>query len=252
MKLYNSMQFSRFLMLHFSFFIFHFSLLIPINLMSQQTGKYFKVEVRQDVVLESWFLLYLPEGYDTINRQWPLLLFLHGSGECGNMLVLVKKQGPPKLIEYGKSFPFIVVSPQCPEGQRWSVEVLDMLLDEMVRQYRVDTNHIVVTGLSMGGTGTWDLAVAYPERFAAIAPICGRADPGDAGRIKNLPIWVFHGAKDDIVPPEVSENMVKALKALGSPVKFTVYPDAGHDSWTETYDNPEFWDWLIKQSLSGH
>jgi predicted peptidase len=231
----------------FAFLIFNFSFIIPLKLMSQQTGEYFQLEIRKYVILESRFLLYLPEGYDTINRQWPLLLFLHGSGERGNILEMVKKHGPPKMIEYGHKFPFIVVSPQCPEDQRWSEEVMDMLLDEMVRCYRIDTNRIVVTGLSMGGTGTWDLAIAYPGRFAAIAPICGRADPKEAARIKDLPIWVFHGAKDDIVPLEMSENMVNALKALGSPVKFTVYPDAGHDSWTETYNNPELWEWLEAQ-----
>ena len=231
----------------FSFFVFHFSLLIPLIGQSQQTGHYIRVEVEKDVFLESRFLLYLPEGYDTLNRKWPLLLFLHGSGERGTVIEMVKKHGPPKLIEYGRSFPFIVVSPQCPEDQDWSVDVLDMLLDELVIRYKVDTGQIFVTGLSRGGTGTWNLAVAYPERFAAIAPICGRANPANASMIKDLPVWVFHGAKDDIVPLEDSENMVKALKALGSPVKFTVYPEAGHDSWTETYDNPELWEWFMEQ-----
>jgi predicted peptidase len=163
------------------------------------------------------------------------------------MLEFVKTNGPPMLIEHGKSFPFIVVSPQCPEEQRWSVEVLDMLLDEMVSKYRVDKNCIMVTGLSMGGQGTWNLAFAYPGRFAAIVPICSRTDPSQAEKIKDLPVWVFHGAKDDVVPLSESENMVNALKALGSPVKFTAYPDAGHDSWTETYENPELWDWMMEQ-----
>ena len=235
------------LILFFSFLIFNFSFLIPMKVMSQQTGKYFKVEVKKDVELETWFLLYLPEGYDTINRKWPLLLFLHGAGENGDILEMVKKNGPPKMIEFGRSFPYIVVSPQCPQDEKWSVEVLDMLLDEMENRYRVDKKCIFVTGLSSGGTGTWDLAFAYPKRFAAIVPICGRVDPKKASVIKNLPVWVFHGAKDDIVPAEVSENMVNALKAVGSPVKFTLYPEAGHDSWTEAYDSPELWKWLEEQ-----
>jgi len=214
---------------------------------SQQTGMNFKVEVRKHVTLETTFLLYLPQGYDPKGRLWPLLLFLHGAGETGDMLDMVKKNGPPKMIEHGYKFPLIVVSPQCPDDQTWSLEVLDMLLDEMALRYRVDTNRIYVTGLSMGGTATWKLAVAYPGRFAAIVPVCGRVDPQDAPRIKDLPVWAFHGAKDDIVPPEISENMVNALKTLGSPVKFTLYPDANHDSWTETYDNPELWEWLEEQ-----
>jgi predicted peptidase len=229
------------------FLIFSFSFVIPMIVNSQQTGMYFKVEVRKHVTLETNFLLYLPEGYDLEKRQWPLLLFLHGRGESGDMLDFVKKYGPPGMIEHGYKFPFIVVSPQCPEGQNWSVEVLDMLLNEMVRIYRVDTNRIYVTGLSMGGTATWDLAVDFPWRFAAIVPICGRVDPGKAERIKNLPVWVFHGAKDDIIPVEISETMVKALKALGSPVKFTLYPEANHDSWTEAYNSPELWKWLEEQ-----
>jgi len=221
--------------------------------MSQQKGMSFKVEVRKDVFLESKFLLYLPDGYDKYGeKKWPLLLFLHGSGERGEWLELVKKYGPPNLIEFGKSFPFIVVSPQCPEEERWSVEVLDMLLDEMVERFHVDENCIMVTGLSMGGEGTWNLAYAYPDRFAAIVPVCGWTDPSQAEKIKDLPIWVFHGAKDDVVPFSESEDMVNALKALRSPVRFTVYPEANHDSWTEAYENEALWEWLSMIVMGCH
>ena len=102
-----------------------------------------------------------------------------------------------------------------------------------------------MTGLSMGGAGTWDLAITYPKRFAAIAPVCGFTDTTNAAEIKDLPVWVFHGAKDDVVSPEESINMVNALTALGSPVKFTLYPEADHDSWTETYNNQELYDWMM-------
>jgi predicted peptidase len=230
------------------FFTISFSLFTIPGAMAQQEAKYVKVEVKKGQFLESNFLLYLPEGYvkkDT--KEWSLLLFLHGAGECGDFIELVKKNGPPMLIEQGKQFPFIVVSPQCPEEPRWSVEVLDMLLDYLVEEYNIDENCIFVTGLSMGGRGTWELAMAYPKRFAAIVPICGWADVTQADKIKDLPVWVFHGAKDDIVPPFESENMVNALKALGSPVKFTLYPEANHDSWTDTYNNPEMWQWLMEQ-----
>jgi predicted peptidase len=230
-----------------AFLIFNFSFLIPLQMKSQQTAMYFKVEVRKHVTLETNFLLYLPDGYDPKGGPWPLLLFLHGAGETGDMLEFVKKYGPPKMIEHGYKFPFIVVSPQCPDDQVWSVEVLDMLLNEMERRYRVDAGRVYVTGLSMGGTAAWKLAAAYPGRFAAIVPVSGQADPADAPKIKDMPVWVFHGAKDDIHPPQESQNMVNALKALGSPVKFTLYPDAGHDSWTEAYNNPELWEWLVEQ-----
>jgi predicted peptidase len=230
-----------------SLFVFHFSLFTPDKVMSQQKGMSFKVEVKKGVYLEAKFLLYLPKGYDNSNEKYPLLLFLHGMDESGDWLELVKMHGPPKLVEQGKDFPFIIVSPQCPDTTGWKVDVLDMLLDEMVRRYRVNENCIFVTGLSMGGAGTWELAFAYPERFAAIVPLCGWADPVNAKKIKDLPVWVFHGAKDDVVPPEQSINMVNALKALGNPVKFTLYPDADHDSWTKAYDEPELWKWLMEK-----
>jgi predicted peptidase len=237
--------------IYFSIFTLHSSLFTLHSSMAQQTGNMLKIETSKGNILQSRFLLYLPQGYDTLDRSWPLLLFLHGSGERGELLELVKRNGPPKQIEEGRQFPFIVVSPQCPEDQRWSVEVLDMLLQHMVEKYRVDTGRIYVTGLSMGGQGTWELAFAYPERFAAIVPICGWADPGRARLIRHLPAWVFHGAKDDVVPLEESEKMVGALKAHGSPVKFTVYPEAGHDAWTEAYESEEMWEWLLEQK-KGH
>lgn len=192
------------------------------------------------------YLLYLPIGYAESDRRWPLVLFLHGSGECGDSLERVKMHGPPKLVEGGKQFPFILVSPQSP-GRGWSVEALAALLDELAGTLRVDPDRIYLTGLSMGGYGTWALAAAHPERFAAIAPICGGGCSADARRLKNLPIWVFHGAQDSTVPLSHSQEMVDALKVTGAQPRFTIYPDAGHDSWTETYDNPEFYDWLLSQ-----
>ena len=120
---------------------------------------------------------------------------------------LVKKHGPPKLADQGKKLPFIVVSPQCPANEWWSVEVLDALLREVASQYKVDTDRIVVTGLSMGGYGTWNLATAYPDRFAAIAPICGGGNPLEACKLKNVPVWVFHGAKDPVVPLKSSQEL---------------------------------------------
>jgi len=123
------------------------------------------------------------------------------------------------------------------------------LLDDIVERYRIDEERVYVTGLSMGGFGTWALAGASPERFAAIAPICGGGRRSDARRIAQakLPTWVFHGAKDRVVPFEESQHMVDILEKLGGDVKFTVYPKAQHDSWTETYNNPELYTWLLSQ-----
>ncbi|MCH5375960.1 MAG: prolyl oligopeptidase family serine peptidase [Planctomycetes bacterium] len=192
------------------------------------------------------YLLYLPDGYDD-HESWPLILFLHGSGERGDDLNQVKKHGPPKILESRKDFPFIVVSPQCPAGRRWEPFDLTALLDDVVSRYKVDEDRIYVTGLSMGGFGTWALAARTPDRFAAIVPICGGGEPGWARRLSKIPVWVFHGAKDTAVPIERSEEMVKALQAAEGNVQFTIYPEAGHDCWTETYDNPKLYEWLLQQ-----
>lgn len=193
------------------------------------------------------YLLSLPENYEK-QDAWPLLIFLHGSGERGDDLKLVKKHGPPKLIDAGQKFPFIVVSPQCPSNQRWQASVLDRLLDDLQKRLKVDPKRVYLTGLSMGGQGTWSWAAQSRERFAAIIPICGRGDRTWGQRLAGLPTWVFHGVKDTAVPFETSEQMVKALKRAGSDPKFTVYPEASHDSWTETYENPEVFKWLLQQS----
>lgn len=213
----------------------------------KQTVHNFSKEIK--VTVSANYLLYLPKDYSENNESYPLVLFLHGAGERGNDLEKVKVHGLPRLINEGKEFPFIVVSPQCPEEVFWSTDVLSALLDEIEANYRVDKNRIYVTGLSMGGNGTWSLALAEPNRFAAIAPVCGWSVPSVACTIKHLPIWVFHGAKDDVVPISASEIMVERLKTCDGNVKFTVYPEANHDSWTETYNNEELYKWFLEQSL---
>ena len=192
------------------------------------------------------YLLALPADYAT-QESWPLVLFLHGAGERGDDLELVKKHGPPKLISEGKKFPFIVVSPQCPNDVWWEPIELTALLDDVISKHKVDENRICVTGLSMGGFGTWRLAAYTPQRFAAIAPICGGGEPHWARRFPHLPTWAFHGAKDTGVPLERSQTMVDALTEKGGEPRLTVYADAGHDSWTETYQNPELYRWLLAQ-----
>ncbi len=203
-----------------------------------------RLDAQIHVVLD--YLLYLPAEYQ-MKDSWPLVLFLHGAGERGNDLELVKTHGPPKLIEEGKSFPFIVVSPQCPKDRNWQPMELTALVDEIVAKQKVDIDRIYVTGLSMGGFGTWALAAATPERFAAIIPVCGGGEVINTRRLTQLPVWVFHGAKDPVVPLKRSEDMVEALKKSNGNVKFTVYPDALHDSWTATYENPEVYTWLLEQ-----
>lgn len=229
-------------------------ILTPARAISQSNTAPFLEQTFQRTIMltvSSDYLLYLPQSYnDDTTKMWPLVLFLHGKGERGKNLELVKRNGPTKSVAGGKEFEFILLAPQCPDNDTWSVETLRALLDEVEEGYRVDSNRIYLTGLSLGGWGIWNLAIAYPERFAAIAPVCGRTDRYMVERVcrlNNIPTWVFHGAKDDVVPLSDSEAMVKALQACGGDVKFTVYPDANHNSWDATYDNPEFYEWLLSQ-----
>jgi len=201
--------------------------------------------------VELRYLLYLPDGYDTSERDWPLLIFLHGSGERGSELDSLKIYGPPMMIEQGHDFPFIVASPQCPAGQWLTLEELVALLDELTESYRVDADRVYVTGLSLGGRATWALAAAIPDRLAAIVPICGRGRPDTAEQIGDMAIWVFHGAKDGTVPLSSSTEMVNALYSAGSNPRFTVYPEAGHrQAWEKAYADPALWTWLEAQSRS--
>lgn len=200
----------------------------------------------RQVTLTLDYLLYLPPDYEQ-KDSWPLLVFLHGAGERGNDLNRVKAHGPAKLVEQGRDFPFVIVSPQCPEGQWWPVlgrEVI-ALIDEMLERYKIDPDRVYLTGLSMGGYGTWAIASAWPDRFAAIVPVCGGGRPFTAANLKKVPVWAFHGAKDSVVPFSESLQMVEAVNQAGGKAILTVYPDAEHDSWTRTYDNPDLYQWLL-------
>lgn len=192
------------------------------------------------------YLLHLPPGYEESQQTWPTIFFLHGAGERGHDPELVRRHGVPKIIEEQPGFPFIVVSPQCPANRWWSLEWLDALFDEVLVQYRIDLKRIYLTGLSMGGFATWAWAIEQPERFAALAPVCGGGNPLEAPKIKDIPVWAFHGARDDVVPLRKSKEMIAALKACGVAAKLTVYPNAGHDSWTAAYANPKLYEWFLK------
>ncbi len=204
------------------------------------------------------YLLYLPEGYAAArDQQWPLILFLHGAGERGTNLNAVVINGIPKQLKNGQKIPFVVVAPQCPEGQVWDDQTLLGLVDRTIASHRIDPKRVYLTGLSMGGYGTWSLGCRYPERFAAIAPVCGGGErirlllleDSQKKALKNLGVWAFHGAKDDVVPLEESERMIGAFKKAGNVgSKLTVYPNDGHDAWTHAYAEPELLPWLLKHS----
>lgn len=218
----------------------------------RQQPQSFQATIQKSVSLQ--YLLYTPKDYQDSEKELPLVLFLHGIGERGNDLELLKIFGIPKVIEDGVDFPFLVLSPQCPEDTIWAYELdaLHALLKNIIEKYQIDKSRVYLTGLSMGGNGAWHLAAAYPSMFAALVPICGWADPhlGFPERIhvlKDVPVWAFHGAEDEIVPLQGSEVLVNVLKVKQGNVKFTVYPNTGHDSWTQTYENPELYEWLLRQ-----
>jgi predicted peptidase len=206
------------------------------------------------------YLLYIPRDYGKdATKKWPLLLFLHGYGERGDDLQLLKKHPLPKLLDAQADFPFLVVSPQLSsELFPWTemLEPLKALLDRIAETYAVDRSRISVTGLSMGGAGTWEMGLRYPRAFAALVPIAGfyrlgsREVPADLAALKEVPIWAFHGAADTSVPAWESEILVKALQQMGSNVRFTLYPDADHEqAWLRAYADPALYDWLAAQRL---
>ena len=197
--------------------------------------------------VEFKYLLFLPEGYGQTPKRWPLIMFLHGLGESGDDLEQLKIHGLPKITQTQKDFPFIVVSPQCPKNKWWPEQTEDLIafLDDVISRYDVDKDRVYLTGLSMGGFGTWSLAGTYPDRFAAIAPVCGGGVTFLACRLKDVPIWAFHGAKDPVVPVAESVDMVKAVHDCGGNAKLTIYPEAEHDSWTQTYSSKELYDWFL-------
>lgn len=216
------------------------------------------------------YLLQGPSG-EKPKTGWPLLLFLHGYGECGDDLAKVKKHGPPKLIgRFDELAGCVVVSPQCPRDSWWRTEALKSLVDEVVAaRGDIDTDRLYVTGLSMGGYGIWSFLSRHPDYFAAAVPICGGGNPfnlpanrpGSKVGITNefspaglkkanfLPIWAFHGTEDRSVPVVETETLIRSLRDAGNKhLKFTAYAGAGHvAAWEKAYDNPDTWKWLFSQ-----
>ena len=205
----------------------------------------------ETVVFESLsYYLYFPKDYKSEkNKKFPLLLFLHGGGESGDSLSTIKSNGPPKLIVEGKQFPFLILAPQNPYKMKWwNTRAVAQLLDTIVANNRVDKNRIYLTGLSRGGSAAWEMAVQYPDKFAALAVVCGMTPLPYASWInKDLPIWVFHGDQDKSIPISESVNMVDKLKAMGYNVKFTIYEGVGHNSWEKAYTNEALYSWFVRQ-----
>ena len=203
---------------------------------------------RNNSEIELDYYLYFPNHYKK-NNLFPLLLFLHGAGERGQNLEKVKAHGIPKRIDDGIDFPFIIVAPQCPDGVWWphgkNVDTVLSLIKSLVNNFKINPRQIYGTGLSMGGFGVLELASINPKLFAAIIPICGGIIRNKLSNLYNLPIWLFHGDKDEVVPVESSILIYKWLKKYNKNIRITIYENVTHDSWTQTYENQEIYDWLL-------
>jgi len=194
------------------------------------------------------FLQFLPEDYFTSGEKFPIVIFLHGSGERGTDLDDVKKHGPPDYAMKGHGYPFILIAPQCPDGRWWDTGEVISLTKYLIKSLKVDADRVHITGISMGGFGVWNAVAAEPTLFASAVPICGGGDPTTAPRIKKIPIWAFHGEKDMSVPVQKTKEMEAAvLAAGGKKLRTTYYPDSGHNCWTETYENPAVLAWMMTQ-----
>ncbi len=196
------------------------------------------------------YLLYQPKSYFTNQREeLPLVVFLHGRGERGNDLAILKRQALPKMIaDENAEFPFIMIAPQLPESEEeWYTKDLMALIEEIESEYSVDEDRIYLTGISLGGNGAWKVATDFPDKFAAILPISGWGDASRICRLRNANVWAFHGAKDTLILPERTLEIVERLQYCNSTTWFTIYPNSKHDAWTETYHNENVMNWLLQQ-----
>jgi predicted peptidase len=197
------------------------------------------------------YVVFIPHGYDG-KTEFPIILFLHGAGETkGGTKMPVEVGIGPSIKKQEKTYPFIVVIPQS-EKRTWQASSDDgkraiAILDLTMKELKVDAKRQYLTGLSMGGYGTWSAAAAYPDRWAAIVPICGGGNPKDAEKIKDIPCWCFHGDADPAVPVKRSRDMIEALKNAGGKPKYTEYAGVGHNSWLRAYDEKELIPWLLEQ-----
>lgn len=193
------------------------------------------------------YTLYLPPDYHSQpEKRWPLVIFLHGAGERGHDLTRIRVHGYAKRIAAGEDFPFILAAPQIDGLTYWGnyIESLNHFLDELLATLRIDPLHVCLTGLSMGGTGTWMWAIANPERFASIVPMGGTGVCWAAGNL-NMPVWAFHGELDDVCPPDESVRMVERINQSGGNAKLTIYEGYGHDCWTDAYMRQDLLEFIL-------
>lgn len=198
------------------------------------------------------YLIYLPKDYNKQLKKYPLVIYLHGGSHKGDDLNKLKEYGLPYLVDKGKNFDFILVSPQCPDGKYWSTDNwFEPLYEKIISEYRIDTNKVYLTGVSMGGYGTYIVAMDYPDKFAAIVPLCGGCNDSDTTRIcylKNIPIWAFHGTDDNIIPISETERIVTTLKKCRGNLKFTKLEGEGHGIQYLYEKDDMIYEWMLRQS----
>lgn len=222
------------------------------NLYEEQTVSVQKND--EEIVFQ--YRLLRPET-SASQKKFPLVLFFHGAGERGSDNASQLKYFPTWMTSDAlrKKYPCFILAPQCREGYRWSAVdmTIDMqaamkALDHVIEtEDAIDTDQILVTGLSMGGAATWEVAMRIPERIAAAVPVCGKSEEKYAELAKDVPIWAVHGDADKVIPVDCSRSMVEAVKAAGGNPKYTELPGVGHDSWTAAYHNEELLDWFFRQ-----
>lgn len=193
-------------------------------------------------------LVYLPRDFHRKRlARFSLLIFLHGSGDRGVSPWELQGCGPASLASQGSGLSCVVICPVCPKGMTWDPAWIQSLAQQAIAQYQVDADRIYLSGYSMGAHGTWESACRYPELFAAVVPIAGRGRPEEAAKLRDLPVWAFHGAKDEVIPVSASEDMLSAMREAGGTPKFTLYQERGHDICTEPFLTSELWEWLLRQ-----
>jgi predicted peptidase len=194
------------------------------------------------------YLTYVPSTYPASSVTYPLVIYLHGGSQRGTDLEKLKAYGLPAEVAKGRSFPFIMAAPQCPDGKFWSSENwFDTLYAELTTKYRIDPKRVYLTGISMGGYGTWQTAVAYPDRFAAILPLCGGCDDStQICQIRNVPVWTFHGIADDVIPTHETDRLVRRLRSCKGWVRYSRLAHKGH-SIEYLYEDKRLYAWLLRQ-----
>lgn len=227
-----------------------FSGMLPLYGQQPQPEQQVEMEFTAGDGAKVGYLLYLPKGFQADEEtKLPLMFFLHGRGESNGPLSSVAKWGPPMMAARGDRLPYIIASPQCPKDDWWASETqqvrLGELLDHLTSAYPVDPDRVFLTGLSMGGYGSWTMAARHPDRFAAVVPICGGGDPADAPKLVDVPIWAFHGVDDRVVSVDQSQRMVDAIRAAGGEkIRFTSLENIDHVSWPAAYALPDVYRWM--------